>query len=63
MTAPTAELIPLDAPTLVEASAGTGKTYAITTCFVRAIAEEGLTPDAIRRASAMKTPRRPVSLR
>ncbi len=47
MTAPSADLIPLDAPTLVEASAGTGKTYAITTCFVRAIVEEGLTPDAI----------------
>lgn len=37
-----AELIPLDAPTLVEASAGTGKTYAITTYFVRAILELGL---------------------
>ena len=41
------ELIPLDAPTLVEASAGTGKTYAITTYFVRAILEHGLTPEKI----------------
>ncbi len=41
------ELIPLDSPTLVEASAGTGKTYAITTYFVRAIVEEGLSPEKI----------------
>ena len=47
MTAATPELIPLDAPTLVEASAGTGKTYAITTYFVRAILEYGLTPEKI----------------
>ena len=47
MTAVSPELIPLDAPTLVEASAGTGKTYAITTYFVRAILEYGLTPEKI----------------
>lgn len=47
MTARSPELIPLDAPTLVEASAGTGKTYAITTYFVRAILEDDLTPDKI----------------
>ncbi|MDH3655168.1 MAG: UvrD-helicase domain-containing protein [Myxococcales bacterium] len=41
------ELVPLDAPTLVEASAGTGKTYAITTYFVRAILELGLEPEQI----------------
>ncbi|MBT8467730.1 MAG: UvrD-helicase domain-containing protein, partial [Deltaproteobacteria bacterium] len=41
------ELVPLDAPTLVEASAGTGKTYAITTYFVRAILELGLGPEQI----------------
>ena len=38
---------PLDAPTLVEASAGTGKTYTITTYFVRAIVEQGLSPKDI----------------
>ena len=41
------ELLPLDAPTLVEASAGTGKTYAITTYFVRAILELDLEPEQI----------------
>ncbi len=41
------EKIALDAPTLVEASAGTGKTHAITTYFVRAILEQGLTPEQI----------------
>ena len=41
------QLIPLDAPTLVEASAGTGKTYTITTYFVRAILERDLTPEQI----------------
>jgi exodeoxyribonuclease V beta subunit len=41
------ELIPLDTSTLVEASAGTGKTYAITTYFVRKILEDGLTPERI----------------
>ena len=44
-TAP--ELAPLDRSTLVEASAGTGKTYTITTYFVRAILEDGLTPEKI----------------
>lgn len=34
-------------PTLVEASAGTGKTYAITTDFVRAILNRALTPEQI----------------
>ncbi len=38
---------PLDAPTLVEASAGTGKTYTITTYFVRGIVEQGLSPKDI----------------
>ena len=47
MSAVSPELIPLDAPTLVEASAGTGKTHAITTYFVRAILEGGLTPERI----------------
>ena len=42
MSAERPELVPLDAPTLVEASAGTGKTYTITTYFVRAILELGL---------------------
>jgi len=41
------QLIPLDAPTLVQASAGTGKTYTITTYFVRAILERDLTPEQI----------------
>lgn len=47
MSALRPELVPLDAPTLVEASAGTGKTYAITTYFVRAILELGLEPSQI----------------
>ena len=38
---------PLDAPTLVEASAGTGKTYTITTYFVRGIVEHGHNPKEI----------------
>ena len=41
------QLIPLDAPSLVEASAGTGKTYTITTYFVRALLELDLTPEQI----------------
>jgi exodeoxyribonuclease V beta subunit len=41
------QLIPLDAPTLVQASAGTGKTYTITTYFVRAILERDLKPEEI----------------
>ena len=41
MSAPHPALAPLDAPTLVEASAGTGKTYTITTYYVRAIIESG----------------------
>ncbi len=41
------QLIPLDAPTLVQASAGTGKTYTITTYFVRAILERDLRPEQI----------------
>ena len=47
MSAVAIEKIALDAPTLVEASAGTGKTHAITTYFVRAILEQGLTPEQI----------------
>ena len=47
MSAELPELVPLDAPTLVEASAGTGKTYTITTYFVRAILELGLRPEQI----------------
>jgi exodeoxyribonuclease V beta subunit len=47
MNTETPELIPLDAPALVEASAGTGKTHAITTYFVRKILEDGLTPEQI----------------
>ncbi len=47
MTADRPELIPLDAPALVEASAGTGKTYAITTYFLRAILELGHEPQQI----------------
>jgi exodeoxyribonuclease V beta subunit len=41
------QLISLDAPTLVEASAGTGKTHTITTYFVRAILENDLSPEQI----------------
>ena len=41
------QLIPLLAPTLVQASAGTGKTYTITTYFVRAILERDLKPEEI----------------
>jgi exodeoxyribonuclease V beta subunit len=37
----------LNAPTLVEASAGTGKTYTITTYFVRGIIERGYAPEQI----------------
>lgn len=40
-------LAPLDAPTLIEASAGTGKTYTITTYFVRGIVEHGYRPEQI----------------
>lgn len=47
MSAVAPELVSLDAPTLVEASAGTGKTYTITTYFVRAILERGLMPEQI----------------
>ena len=47
MSALRPELVPLDAPTLVEASAGTGKTHAITTYFVRAILELGHEPEQI----------------
>ena len=39
------QLIALDTPALVEASAGTGKTYTIITYFVRAILERDLTPE------------------
>jgi exodeoxyribonuclease V beta subunit len=47
MNAVSPQLIPLDAPTLVQASAGTGKTYTITTYFVRAILELDLKPEEI----------------
>jgi exodeoxyribonuclease V beta subunit len=47
MSTPSPQLIPLDAPTLVQASAGTGKTYTITTYFVRAILERDLRPEQI----------------
>ena len=47
MSAISPQLIPLDAPTLVQASAGTGKTYTITTYFVRAVLERDLTPEQI----------------
>lgn len=47
MSAMHPELVPLDAPTLVEASAGTGKTHAITTYFVRGLLELGLQPEQI----------------
>lgn len=47
MSALPAELAPLDTSTLVEASAGTGKTYTITTYFVRAILERDLSPEQI----------------
>ena len=40
--------VPLDGSvTLLEASAGTGKTYSITTLYVRLVAEEGVTVDRI----------------
>jgi exodeoxyribonuclease V beta subunit len=41
------ELCALDVPTLVEASAGTGKTHTITTYFVRGILERGLRPEQV----------------
>lgn len=47
MSAVSPQLIPLDAPTLVQASAGTGKTYTITTYFVRAVLERDLSPEQI----------------
>ncbi len=47
MNAVSPELISLDAPALVEASAGTGKTYTITTYFVRGILEDDLNPEQI----------------
>jgi len=47
MNAVSPQLITLDAPTLVQASAGTGKTYTITTYFVRAILELDLKPEEI----------------
>ncbi len=47
MSGPAPQLISLDTPALVQASAGTGKTYAITTYFVRAILERDLTPEKI----------------
>lgn len=47
MSAVFTERISLGSPCVVEASAGTGKTHAITTCFVRAILELGLTPAEI----------------
>lgn len=40
-------LVSIESPTLVEASAGTGKTYTITTYFVRAILEKGYEPKQI----------------
>jgi exodeoxyribonuclease V beta subunit len=39
--------VPLDGRVLVEASAGTGKTYTIATLFARLVVEEGLTADQI----------------
>ena len=47
MSAQSPQLIALEAPSLVEASAGTGKTYTITTYFVRAILERDLKPEEI----------------
>jgi exodeoxyribonuclease V beta subunit len=48
---PTTKLEPLSAPlegiNLIEASAGTGKTYTITTLFIRLILEKHLTVDKI----------------
>ncbi|MFK7898091.1 MAG: exodeoxyribonuclease V subunit beta [Myxococcota bacterium] len=37
----------LEGTTLIEASAGTGKTYTLTTLYVRLLVEHGLTPDQI----------------
>jgi len=39
--------LPLHGTHLIEASAGTGKTYTITTLFVRLVAERGLRPDEV----------------
>lgn len=39
--------VPLEGLHLVEASAGTGKTYAITSLYLRAVVERGLLPDKI----------------
>lgn len=47
MSEPSPQLISLDAPALVQASAGTGKTYTITTYFVRAVLELDLAPEQI----------------
>ncbi|MGD8826380.1 MAG: UvrD-helicase domain-containing protein, partial [Myxococcales bacterium] len=47
MNAVSPELTPLESATLVEASAGTGKTHTITTYFVRGILERGLRPEQI----------------
>ena len=47
MSAAFDEKVPLESPCLVEASAGTGKTHAITTCFIRGVVEQGLMPDQI----------------
>ncbi|KPK16429.1 MAG: hypothetical protein AMJ62_05425 [Myxococcales bacterium SG8_38] len=47
MSVTSPELARLDAPTLVEASAGTGKTHTITTYFVRGVLEQGLRPEQI----------------
>ncbi|MDH3201396.1 MAG: exodeoxyribonuclease V subunit beta [Myxococcales bacterium] len=41
------ERVSLGVPVLVEASAGTGKTHAITTYFVRAILERDLSPEQV----------------
>ena len=38
---------PLDGTTLIEASAGTGKTYTLTGLFVRLLLEKNLTVDQI----------------
>jgi exodeoxyribonuclease V beta subunit len=47
MSEPSPQLISLDAPALVQASAGTGKTYTITTYFVRGVLELDLVPEQI----------------
>jgi len=50
-----AEAIPLGGTTFIEASAGTGKTFALTSLYLRLIAERGLRPAEILVVTFTKT--------